>query len=228
MYECSLCGDPVMRRGLCAGCAEERRAAHAAASRQVAQIRAVYGEGLPQHVEPVAPLPRIAVVAPPERPQEAPKPVQAAPAMAPLPARPVATLKLATVSVGQYRERWVGGAPVPRTKLPMVVGKPVRGQCRIDGCVRNARTRGLCEGCARQATEEGVFEQVAAAAIRSDSGQLIAAVVQAVRREPGRTIRQIGPLNGLSFERTREAAYIAVKEGKLMRRGALYYLPGAS
>lgn len=108
MYECSLCGDPVMRRGMCAGCAEERRAAHAAASRQVAQIRAVYGDGLPQHVEPVAPLPRIAVVAPPERPQEAPKPVQAAPAMAPLPPRPVAALKLATVSVGQYRERWAG------------------------------------------------------------------------------------------------------------------------
>jgi len=170
----------------------------------------------------------VVVVAPPERPQEAPAPVQAAPAMTPLPVRPVAALKLATVSVGQYRERWVGGAPVPRKKLPMVVGKPVRGQCRIDGCVRNARTRGLCEGCARQATEEGVFEQVAAAAIRSDSGKLIAAVVQAVRREPGRTIRQIGPLNGLSFERTREAAYIAVKEGKLMRRGALYYLPGAS
>lgn len=232
-FECPTCGDATARRGECLSCATQRREAALWAQGKAAEIRVKNRVELPQHVEPVAPVRtrevvRIRVAAEPEKPARAPTAVQAAPAMPRSAAAPVAALKLNTVSVGQYRERWVGGAPVPRKKLPMVVGKLVRGQCRIDGCVRNARTRGLCEGCAGQAREEGVFEQVAAAAVRADAGLLVAAVVEEVRRKPGRTIRQIGPLNGRSFESTREAAYAAVNAGKLVRKGALYYLPGAS
>jgi len=227
MYECTLCGDAVARRGMCPACAAERRTAALWARDKAAEIRVECGADLPQHVEPLAPLPVMPVAAP-QSVQEPREVRKAAPDMPRAATSTVAALKLDTVSVGQYRERWSGGAPVPRKKLPMVVGKLALGQCRIDGCTRKARTRGLCEGCAGQAREEGVFEQVAAAAVRADAGLLVAAVVEEVRRKPGRTIRQIGPLNGRSFESTREAAYAAVNAGKLVRKGALYYLPGAS
>lgn len=180
MYECTNCGDPVVRRGMCPECAEVRRAAHVAASERVAEIREAYGEGLPQHVEVLAPVPRIAVVATAEKPQDAPKAVRAAPDM---PREPKAAVVPA-----------VAPRPEGRPQRVMVLDPAAReGWCRILGCGRTSQARGLCNSCYWVATHrEGLDHLMLPARCkhgRIDAGAAIRGrVLAAVEGTPG-----IGP-----------------------------------
>ena len=97
-YECNRCGDPVARRGLCLACTEVRRAAQVDVQRVTAAIRVDCGVELPQHIEPLSPLPTMPVAAP--QSQQEPREVRkAAPDMAAVPASARERLGLATLMV---------------------------------------------------------------------------------------------------------------------------------
>lgn len=112
-YECSNgCPALVTRRGMCAGCAAERREAAEEAARLVAGIREAHGDGLPQYVEVRAPARRDAPVPAAESIQDPPMVVQAVPRGAAAPVPLPAPLRLATVSVPPVAPACGGGRVV--------------------------------------------------------------------------------------------------------------------
>lgn len=180
MYECTNCGDPVVRRGMCPECAEIRRGAAFWAREVTAEIRVACKVELPQHVEVLAPVPRIAVVATAESVQDAPKAVRAVPDM---PREPRAAVVPAVAPRSEGR---------PQRVMELDPGAR-EGWCRILGCGRTSQARGLCSSCYWVATHrEGLGHLMLPARCKHERGQAAAAVraqvLAAVESTPG-----IGP-----------------------------------
>jgi DNA-binding transcriptional ArsR family regulator len=197
-FECPTCGDATARRGECLSCATQRREAALWAQGKAAEIWVRNRVEMPQHVEPLTPIATREVVgirvAPlpkaPEKPARAPK---------------VAEPKQ---DRGEPAERAIRAprarkeAPPPHPKAPKLTRDTMAldpeappGRCRVKGCERPRRCRGLCDSC-RHAGRVDLMLPSSRPEREEARADLRLRILALVEQQPGITPLQIGQALG--------------------------------